>query len=189
MSEREPTEPVPEVVALPTAPEPVPEEPPPGVVDLVTRSASLVSTSSASSPGNWRARRRARGRNVLPPAMAEKPLDSVGERVDRRVETARQREEVSRDDALRAVQSVMNQTIGAVLDMLDWDMLMQHVPLERVVANVDLGGVIRESTSGLAGETVDAVPRRMMVHLWICGSSTRFFVVSDRATSSCSDTT
>jgi hypothetical protein len=39
-------------------------------------------------------------RNVLPPAVAEKPLESVGEKVDQRVETARQREEVSREDAL-----------------------------------------------------------------------------------------
>ena len=104
---------------------------------------------------------------MLPPAVAEKPLESVGEKVDQRLETARQREEVSRDDALDAAQSVMNQTIGAVLDMLDWDMLIQHVPLERVVANVDLGGVIRESTSGLAGETVDAIRVGMMgLDLW-----------------------
>jgi hypothetical protein len=106
-------------------------------------------------------------RNVLPPAVAEKPLESVGEKVDQRVETARQREEVSREDALDAVQSVMNQTLGAVLDILDWDLLIQHVPLERIVGQVDLGGVIRESTTSLAGETVDAVRVGMMgLDLW-----------------------
>jgi hypothetical protein len=157
----------PEIVPLPTAPEPVPEEPPPGVVDLVTRSAKLGVDVVGLLAGELASASARLARNVLPPAVAEKPLESVGEKVDQRVDAARQREEVSRDDALDAVQSVMNQTIGAVLDMLDWDMLMQHVPLERVVANVDLGGVIRESTSGLAGETVDAIRVGMMgLDLW-----------------------
>ena len=155
------------VVPLPSAPEPVPEEPPPGVVDLVTRSARLGVDVFSLLAGELASASARLARNVLPPAVAEKPLESVGEKVDQRVDAARQREEVSRDDALDAVQAVMNQTIGAVLDMLDWDMLMQHVPLERVVANVDLGGVIRESTSGLAGETVDAVRVGMMgLDLW-----------------------
>jgi hypothetical protein len=163
----EPVEPTPEIVPLPTAPEPVPEEPPPGVVDLVTRGARLGVDVVGLVAGELASASARLARNVLPPAVAEKPLETVGEKVDRRVETARQREEDSRDDALEAVQAVMNQTIGAVLDMLDWDMLMQHVPLERVVANVDLGGVIRESTSGLAGETVDAVRVGMMgLDLW-----------------------
>ena len=163
----------PEIVPMPTAPEPVSDavdeqEPPPGVVDLVTRGARLGVDVVGLVAGELASASARLARNVLPPAVAEKPLESVGEKVDQRVETARQREEVSREDALDAVQSVMNQTIGAVLDMLDWDMLMQHVPLERVVANVDLGGVIRESTTGLAGETVDAIRVGMMgFDLWI----------------------
>jgi hypothetical protein len=41
------------------------------------------------------------------------------------------------------------------------------VPLERIVGQVDLGGVIRESTTSLAGETVDAVRVGMMgLDLW-----------------------
>jgi hypothetical protein len=167
MSERgDPIEP--EIVPLPSAPEPVPEEPPPGVMDLVTRSAKLGVDVVGLVAGELASASARLARNVLPPAVAEKPLDSVGEKVDQRLETARQREEVSRDDALDAAQAVLNQTIGTVLDMLDWDMLMQHVPLERVVANVDLGGVIRESTSGLASETVDAVRVGMMgLDLWV----------------------
>ncbi len=157
----------PEIVPLPSAPEPVPEEPPPGVVDLVTRGARLGVDVVGLVAGELASASARLARNVLPPAVAEKPLESVGEKVDQRLETARQREEVSRDDALDAAQSVMNQTIGAVLDMLDWDMLMQHVPLERVVANVDLGGVIRESTTSLAGETLDAIRVQMMgLDLW-----------------------
>jgi hypothetical protein len=160
----------PEIVALPSAPEPVPEAPPPGVMDLVTRSArlgvdvvGLVAGEVASASARF-------ARSVLPPAVADKPLESVEERVDKRVEAARQREELSRDDTLDAVQSVLNQTIGAVLDMLDWDMLIQHVPLEQVVGQVDLGGVIRESTTSLAGETVDAVRVGMMgLDLWTAG--------------------
>ena len=68
---------------------------------------------------------------------------------------------------------------------------MQHVPLERVVANVDLGGVIRESTTGLAGETVDAIRVGMMgFDLWIAArSSTRSSAASNRGISSCRVTT
>jgi hypothetical protein len=157
----------PEIVPLPSAPEPVPEEPPPGVVDLVARSARLGVDVVGLVAGELASASARLARNVLPPAVAEKPLESVGEKVDQRVETARQREEISREDALDAVQSVMNQTLGAVLDMVDWDMLIQHVPLERIVGQVDLGGVIRESTTSLAGETVDAVRVGMMgLDLW-----------------------
>ena len=157
----------PEIVAMPSAPEPVPEEPPPGVVDLVTRSARLGVDVVGLVAGELASASARLARNVLPPAVAEKPLETVGEKVDRRVDTARQREEVSRDDALEAVQAVMNQTIGAVLDMIDWDMLIQHVPVEKVIANVDLGGIVRESTTGLAGETVDAIRVGMMgLDLW-----------------------
>src|SRR5262245_23386035 len=56
----------------------------------------------------------------------------------------------------------MNQTIGAVLDMIDWDLLVEKVPVERIVGQVDLGGVIRESTTSLAGESADAIRVGMM---------------------------
>jgi hypothetical protein len=157
----------PEIVPLPSAPEPVPEEPPPGVVDLVARSARLGVDVVGLVAGELASASARFARSVLPPAVAEKPLESVGEKVDQRVEAARQREEVSRDDTLDAVQSVLNQTIGAVLDMVDWDMLVDKVPVERIVAKVDLGGIVRESTTSLAGETVDAVRVGMMgLDLW-----------------------
>jgi hypothetical protein len=158
----------PEVVPMPSAPEPVPEEPPPGVVDLVTRGARLGVDVVGLVAGELASASARLARSVLPPAVAEKPLESVEDRVDKRVEAARQREEVSRDDALEAVQSVVNQTIGAVLDMIDWDMLIQKVPVEKVVANVDLGGIVRESTTGLAGETIDAIRVGTMgLDLWV----------------------
>ena len=160
------------VVPLPSAPEPVPgaaeePEPPPGVFDLVTRSARLGVDVVGLVAGEIVSASARLARNVLPPAVAEKPLDSVEGRVDKRVDAARRREEVSRDDALEAVESVVNQTVGAVLDMLDWDMLIQKVPLEQIVGQVDLGGIVRESTTSLAGETVDAVRVGMMgLDLW-----------------------
>jgi hypothetical protein len=158
----------PEIVPLPSAPEPVPEEPPPGVVDLLARSARLGVDVVGLVAGELASASTRLARNVLPPAVAEKPLETVGERVDRRVESAREREEVSRDDALDAAQAVLNQTIGAILDMVDWDMLIQKIPAERLVANIDLGGIVRESTTSLAGETVDAVRVGMMgVDLWV----------------------
>jgi hypothetical protein len=161
------------VVPLPSAPEPVPgavdePEPSPGVVDLVARSAKLGVDVVGLVAGELASASARLARNVLPPAVAEKPLEAVGEKVDRRVETAREREEMSRDDALEAAQAVMNQTIGAVLDMVDWDLLIQKVPLERIVGQVDLGGIVRESTTSLAGETVDAVRVGMMgLDLWV----------------------
>jgi hypothetical protein len=145
-----------------------PPEPSPGVVDLVTRSARLGVDVVGLVAGELASASARLARSVLPPAVAEKPLETVGEKVDRRVETARQREEVSREDALEAVQAVVNQTVGAVLDMIDWDMLVEKVPLERMVGQVDLGGIIRESTTSLAGETVDAIRVGMMgLDLWI----------------------
>jgi hypothetical protein len=156
------------VVPLPSAPEPVPEEPPPGVVDLVARTARLGIDVVGLVAGELASASARLARNVLPPAVAEKPLETVGEKADQRVVAARQREEVSRDDALDAAQAVLNQTIGAVLDMIDWDMLVEKVPVERIVGKVDLGGVIRESTTSLAGETVDAIRVGMMgFDLWV----------------------
>ena len=156
------------VVPLPSAPEPVPEEPPPGVVDLVARSARLGVDVVSLVAGELASASARLARNVLPPAVAEKPLEAVGEKVDQRVESARQREELSRDDALDAAQAVLNQTVGAVLDMLDWDMLAKKIPAERLVANIDLGGIVRESTTSLAGETIDAIRvQGMGLDLWI----------------------
>jgi hypothetical protein len=172
VSGRDPTEPVPEIVVpLPSAPEPVPDvddaEPPPGVVDLVARSARLGVDVVGLVAGELASASTRFARSVLPPAVADKPLESVEDRVDKQVEAARQREELSRDDALDAAQAVLNQTIGAVLDMIDWDALIQKIPVEKVVANVDLGGIVRESTTGLAGETIDAVRVQMMgLDLW-----------------------
>jgi hypothetical protein len=155
------------VVPLPSAPEPVPEEPAPGVVDLVARSARLGIDVVGLVAGELASASARLARSVLPPAVAEKPLEAVGEKVDARVETARQREEVSRDDALDAAQAVLNQTVGAVLDMLDWDMLAKKIPAERLVANIDLGGIVRESTTSLAGETIDAIRVQSMgLDLW-----------------------
>ena len=122
-------------VARPTAPEPAPDvvddppEPSPGVVDLVTRSARLGVDVVGLVAGELASASARLARSVLPPAVAEKPLETVGEKVDRRVETARQREEVSREDALEAVQAVVNQTVGAVLDMIDWDMPVSYTHL------------------------------------------------------------
>jgi hypothetical protein len=155
-----------DLVPIDKADEPEPEASP-GVIDLVTRSAKLGVDVVGLVAGEVASASARFARSVLPPAVGERPLEAVEERVDRRVDAARQREEESRDDALDAVQAVMNQTIVAVLDMLDWDKLIQHVPLERVVANVDLGGIIRESTTSLAGETVDAIRVQMMgLDLW-----------------------
>ena len=55
--------------------------------------------------------------------------------------------------------------------MLDMEQLIDHVPIDKVVARVDvagvinevdLGGIVRESTTGLVGETVDAIRVQVM---------------------------
>ena len=60
--------------------------------------------------------------------------------------------------------------------MLDMEQLIDHVPINKVVARVDLpgvideidlAGVIRESTTGLGAETLDASRAGLMaIDLW-----------------------
>ncbi len=60
--------------------------------------------------------------------------------------------------------------------MLDMEQLIDHVPIDRVVARVDLpavidaidlSGVVREATTGLGGETLDGVRSGLMaIDVW-----------------------
>ena len=66
--------------------------------------------------------------------------------------------------------------VVGVVDMLDMEQLIDHVPINKVVSRVDLPGVIneidlvgviRESTTGLGAETLDASRAGLMtMDLW-----------------------
>lgn len=200
------------------APQPVPEPEPgrdlvpvppaapvpgPGVLDLVTRSArvgvdaaGLLATEVADATVRV-------ARAVLPPAVAKRPLDAVGDQVDRRRAQARAREAVSRGDAAAAMQAVVRQVVEAVLDQIDMEALIDRIPIDHVidkvdidaiaarididaiidridiediVADVDMGAIVRDSTTGLAGETVDAIRVQVMgLDLFVARIADRIF--------------
>lgn len=181
-----PPEPGRDLVPVPAAP---PTPPGPGVVDLVARSArvgidaaGLLATEVADATVRV-------ARAVLPPAVAQRPLDAVGDQVDRRRAHARAREAASRGDAGEAVQAVIRQVVELVLDQIDMEALIDRIPvdhvidkvdidaiaakididaiidrisIEDIVASVDMGSIVRDSTTGLAGETVDAIRVQVM---------------------------
>jgi hypothetical protein len=174
---------------VPVTPPPPPAEPGPGVMDLVTRTArvgmdaaSLLVTEVAEATVKA-------ARAVLPPVVAQGPLDTVGEQVDRRRAQARRREATSRDEAGEAMQAVIGRVVEMVIDQLDMSALIQRIPIDEVidnldieaivdkidikaivdridiediVAGVDIGAIVRDSTTGLAGETVDALRVQVM---------------------------
>lgn len=174
---------------VPVAPTPPPTTPGPGVVDLVTRGARLgIDAASLLATEVADATVRA-ARAVLPPVVAQGPLDAVGEQVDRRRSAARAREASSVEDASAAMQAVIGRVVEMVIDQLDMSALIQRIPIdevidnldieaivdkidikaivaridiEEIVADVDMGAIIRDSTTGLAGETVDAIRVQVM---------------------------
>jgi hypothetical protein len=151
--------------------QPPPPSTPPGVVDLVFRSARLgvdAATLFAGEVADFSVRV---ARSVLPPAVAERPLDAVDERIGRQRTAARERGEHSVEQTREAAEAVLNQVVVGVVDMIDMENLIEHVPIDKIVANVDvagivnevdLGGIVRESTTGLMGETADAVRVQVM---------------------------
>ena len=74
-----------------------------------------------------------------------------------------------------AAETVLNRVVVGVVDMLDMQQLIDHVrstivarvDLPEVIDEIDLAGIIRESTTGLGAETLDAaVPGSWP---WTCG--------------------
>ena len=153
----------------PTQPAPPPA--PPGVVDLVFRSARLGVDAAALFAGEVADLSVRVARSVLPPAVAARPLDAVDERIGRQRTAARERGEHSVEQTREAAEAVLNQVVVGVVDMIDMGGLIDHVPIDQIVARgdvpaiineVDLGDIVRESTTGLVGETVDAVRVQVM---------------------------
>lgn len=150
---------------------PVPKAPAPGVVDLVTRGARVgIDAAGLLATEVLDASVKA-ARAVLPPVVAERPLGAVGDAVERRRDAARRRETQSREAAAAALQAVVGQVVEVVLDQIDMDALIDRIPVDRVVDRIDIdaiidridvGALVRDSTTGLAGETVDAIRVQVM---------------------------
>ena len=163
VSEPDP-EPGRELVRVPKPDEPVvPEpEPGPGILDLVTRSAKVGIDAVGLAAGDVMNASVRFARAVLPPAIAERPLDAMGQELDRRLEAARRRDEVNREEAAEAVHAVVNRVIGVAIDQVDMPALMERIPIDEMLESVDIGSIIRGSTTSLAGETVDAIRVEVM---------------------------
>lgn len=143
----------------------------PGVVDLVFRSARLGVDAATLMAGEMADFSVRMARRVLPPAVAEKPLDTVDERLEQQRKAARARGEESVEKTREAASAVLNQIVIGVVDMLDMEQVVDHVPVDKIVSRVDvpgivneidLGDIVRESTTGLLGETVDGIRVQVM---------------------------
>lgn len=158
------------VPARPLTPDVVPQSGP-GLVDLVFRSARLSVDAAALMAGEMADFSLRMARRILPPAVAERPLDAVDERLDQRRQAARERGEQSVAQTKEAAGAVLNQVVVGAVDMIDLEQVIDHVPIDRIVSRVDvpgiinevdLGDIVRESTTGLMGETVDAIRVQVM---------------------------
>ncbi|MBM3659333.1 MAG: hypothetical protein FJW95_07485, partial [Actinobacteria bacterium] len=89
----------------------------PGVVDLVFRSARLGVDAATLVAGEMADFSVRVARRVLPPAVAEKPLDAVDERLEQQRRTARERGEQSVEKTKEAASAVLNQIVIGVVDM------------------------------------------------------------------------
>ena len=151
-----------ELVPLPRPDEPAVPAPAPGLVDLVTRSAKVGIDAVGLAAGDVMNVSVRIARAVLPPAIAERPLDAVGQELDRRLDVARARDKVNREEAAEAVHAVVNKTIGVAIDQVDMSALVQKIPIEEMLESVDIGAIIRGSTTSLMGETADAIRVEVM---------------------------
>ena len=110
-------------------------------------------------------------RVVVPSSIAEGPLDTVERHLGRRQDEAHKSEKENRDNVAEAAESVLNRVVVGVVDMLDMQQLIDHVvarvDLPEVIEEIDLAGIIRESTTGLSTEALDASRAGLMaMDLW-----------------------
>jgi hypothetical protein len=134
------------------------------IVGLITGTARVGVSASALLAGDITSRSVKFVRVVLPPGLAEGPLEAIERQLGRRQNEARRSEQQSLDGVTKTAESVLNRVVVEIVDMLDMEQLIDHVPINRVVARIDLpevideidlSGIIREGTKGLGGETLD----------------------------------
>jgi hypothetical protein len=146
------------------------------IVDLISGTVKVGIGAATLVAGEITSRSLKTARIVVPASIAERPLDAVERHLGRRQDQARKSEKENRDNVAEAAESVLNRVVVGVVEMLDMEELIDHVPINKVVARVDLPGVIdeidlvgviRESTTGLGAETLDASRAGLMaMDLW-----------------------
>jgi len=170
---------VPEVIPSTTAAppdEPATARAGPRVIDLITGTAKVGVGAAALVAGELTNRSVKVVRDVLPAGIADSALETVERQVERRHEEARRNERQYRDDVSVTAESVLNHIVVGVVDMLDMEQLIDHVPIDKVVGRVDLPavideidlvGVVRQSTTGLGAESLNAARAGLMaLDLW-----------------------
>jgi hypothetical protein len=161
---------------VPPAPQAVAAKPGSRILDLMTGIAKVGVGAATLVAVEVTSRSIGIARVVLPPSIAEGPLDTVERHLGRRQGEVHRSERENRDNVAEAAESVLNRMVVGVVDMLDMEQLIDHVPINKVVARVDLpgvideidlAGVIRESTTGLGAETLDGSRAGLMaLDLW-----------------------
>lgn len=173
---------VPEVVAAPR---------PPGVLDLVVRGTRLGFDAAGLIATEFVGAGVRVARAVLPPVVAAGPLAAADEAVGRGRDAVRAREHADRDQVIEAVQGVVGRVVDLVVDQIDFTSVVARVPVDEIVDQVDVDAIVarldigaiteraldavditaivRESTTGLAGETIDVVRTQAMVGDRIAG--------------------
>ena len=144
------------------------------IVDLVAGTAKVGIGAATLAAVEITSRSIGIARAVAPASIAEGPLDAVERHLGRRQDEARKSEKENRDNVAEAAESVLNRVAIGVVDMLDMQQLIDHavarIDLPEVIAEIDLAGIIRESTRGLGAETLDASRAGLMaMDLWSAG--------------------
>jgi hypothetical protein len=166
---------VPEVVSTPR---------PPGVLDLVVRGTRLGVDAAGLLAAEVAGAGVRVARAVLPPVVVRGAVDAVDDAVSRTRDAARAREAAQRDEVADAVRGVIGQVVDLVIDQIDFGAVVAKVPVDEIVSQVDVNAIVarldvgaiteealdavditaivRESTTGLAGETLDVVRAQAM---------------------------
>jgi hypothetical protein len=122
------------------------------------RAAAVVDAVASHSADA--ARRAAR------PAVMQRALRPVEDALWRWNEVARREQARNQAQAAALIPVIVQQVTENVIAQIDFVRVVEQIPIddiagaidvEAIVARVDLGGVIRESTAGLTMETVDAL--------------------------------
>ena len=141
------------------------------IVDLIAGTAKVGVDAATLVAAEITSRSIRVARVVVPASIAEGPLDAVERHLGRRQDEAHRSEKENRDNVAEAAESVLNRVVVGVVDILDMQQLIDHVvarvDLPEVIDEIDLAGVIRESTTGLGAEALDASRAGLMaMDLW-----------------------
>jgi hypothetical protein len=130
-----------------------------GIAIVTERRVRAVIVSMASGTAST-------ARVVTRPAVVQRALRPLEDLLWSMNEIARREQAHNRAEAAALIPMIVQQVTENVVAQLDLVRLVQEIPmedivgaidLEAIVARVDLAGVIRESTSNITTEAVDAL--------------------------------